>query len=416
VGGLYQQFPLNSAGIRHTEIAKKATRFMQDDKPISGFRKPFYAHTRFMVAALIALAVYSYGWKVTEIQPGELWRDIHLVKPLVKELFKPDLFTPNSDSLSIEADFLLTDQAPAAKEAPRLTKDKPMMKLSRSYGKAGDPLTIDAQGLPKNLSGDLYWVNSVEVEIPLQKIQTDEQGQLRLDIVVPEMARGERQKLRAIFTWETGGYHMSHTLKLTLDKMVETLFLALMATSIAIVFAMPLSFLGARNLMYKHATGKMIYFIVRTGFNILRSIEPLIMAILFAVWVGIGPFAGMLALTVHSIAALGKLFSEQIESIDPGPVEAITATGASSFQVILYGVVPQVLPQFLALSFYRWDINVRMSTVIGFVGGGGIRFHLQQWINLLQYNQAGTALLAIAAVIITLDVISARIRDRIIRQ
>jgi phosphonate transport system permease protein len=84
--------------------------------------------------------------------------------------------------------------------------------------------------------------------------------------------------------------------------------------------------------------------------------------------------------------------------------------------VVLYAVVPQVLPQFLALSFYRWDINVRMSTVIGFVGGGGIGFLLQQWINLLQYNQAGTALLAIAVVIITLDVISARIRDRIIQQ
>lgn len=389
---------------------------MPDDKAISGFRKPFYARTRFLVGALIALAIYSYGWKVTEIRPGELWQDIHLVKPLVKELLRPDLFTPNTDILSIEADFLLTDQAAPMRESLPSNNEKPTMHLSQTHGKVGDPLTIDALGLPKGLTGDLYWVNSVEVEIPLQKIQIDEQGQLHLDIAVPEMARGDRQKVRAVFTWKTGGYQMSHTLKLTLDKMVETLFLALMATTMAIVFAVPLSFLGARNLMYKHATGRMIYFTVRTGFNILRSIEPLIMAILFAVWVGIGPFAGMLALGVHSIAALGKLFSEQIESIDPGPVEAITATGASSFQVVLYGVVPQVLPQFLALSFYRWDINVRMSTVIGFVGGGGIGFLLQQWINLLQYNQAGTALLAIAVVIITLDVISARIRDRIIRQ
>jgi phosphonate transport system permease protein len=389
---------------------------MQDQKSISGYRKPFYARTRFFVGVLIALVVYSYGWKVTEIQLGELWRDMHLVKPLVQDLMQPDLFTPNSDSLSIEAEFLLTNQTPPTRKAPRLTKDKPMMKLSRTHGKIGDPLTVDAQGLPKNTRGDLYWVNSVEVEIPLQKIMTDEQGQLHLDIVVPQMARGDRQKVRAIVTWETGGYQMSHTLKLTLDKMVETLFLALMATSMAIIFAVPLSFLGARNLMYKHVTGRIIYYIVRTGFNVLRSVEPLIMAILFAVWVGIGPFAGMLALAVHSIAALGKLFSEQIESIDPGPVEAITATGASPFQVVLYAVVPQVLPQFLALSFYRWDINVRMSTVIGFVGGGGIGFLLQQWINLLQYNQAGTALLAIAMVIITLDVISARIRDRIIQQ
>ena len=111
---------------------------------------------------------------------------------------------------------------------------------------------------------------------------------------------------------------------------------------------------------------------------------------------------------------LGKLFSEQIESIDPGPVEAITATGATPSQVVLYAVVPQVFPQFLALGFYRWDINVRMSTIIGFVGGGGIGFLLQQWINLLKYNEAGTALLAIAVVVIALDMISARVREKII--
>ena len=139
------------------------------------------------------------------------------------------------------------------------------------------------------------------------------------------------------------------------------------------------------------------------------------MAILFAVWVGIGPFAGMLALAVHSVATLGKLFSEQIESVDPGPLEAIAATGASPVQVVLYGVVPQIVPQFLALTFYRWDINVRMSTIIGFVGGGGIGFLLQQWINLLKYHEAGTALLAIACVVITLDIASARIREKILR-
>jgi len=108
-----------------------------------------------------------------------------------------------------------------------------------------------------------------------------------------------------------------------------------------------------------------------------------------------------------------ELFSEQIESIEAGPVEAITATGARPVQVVLYGVLPQVIPQFLALGFYRWDINVRMSTIIGFVGGRGIGFQLQQWINLLQYHRAGTALLAIAIVVITLDVVSAKIRERI---
>ena len=182
----------------------------------------------------------------------------------------------------------------------------------------------------------------------------------------------------------------------------------------SIFVAAPMSFFGARNLMLANSANTAVYYLVRTVFNVLRSIEPLIMAILFAVWVGIGPFAGVLALAVHSVAALGKLFSEQVESIDPGPLEAITATGATSMQVVLFAVVPQVFPQFLALSFYRWDINVRMSTIIGFVGGGGIGFLLQQWINLLQYNQAGTALLAIAFVVTVLDMLSAKIREKII--
>jgi phosphonate transport system permease protein len=214
--------------------------------------------------------------------------------------------------------------------------------------------------------------------------------------------------------WQTGEWRISDTLKLTIEKMVETVFLALMATTFSILVAAPLSFLGTRNLMAGNLINKVIYYVVRTLFNVLRSVEPLIMAILFAVWVGIGPFAGVMALAIHSIAALGKLFSEQVESIDPGPVEAITATGATPVQVVLFAVVPQILPQFLALSFYRWDINVRMSTIIGFVGGGGIGFLLQQWINLLQYNQAGTALLAIACVVIVLDMISARVREKLI--
>ena len=113
--------------------------------------------------------------------------------------------------------------------------------------------------------------------------------------------------MRAVLSWKTGEWHASHTLKLTIDKMVETLFLALMATTMAVLFAVPLSFLGARNLMTRHLPGTAVYYCVRTGFNLMRSIEPLIMAILFAVWVGIGPFAGMLALGVHS-SHVGETF------------------------------------------------------------------------------------------------------------
>jgi phosphonate ABC transporter permease subunit PhnE len=162
------------------------------------------------------------------------------------------------------------------------------------------------------------------------------------------------------------------------------------------------------------AIGMLIYSISRSILNVLRAIEPLIMGIVFVVWVGLGPFAGIMALTLHSIAALGKLFSEQIEGIDDGPVEAITATGANRLQTITYAVVPQVIPPFTAFALYRWDINVRMSTIIGFVGGGGIGFVLSQNIQLLRYRQASVMMLAIAVVVILLDYASSRIRRRII--
>ncbi len=154
-----------------------------------------------------------------------------------------------------------------------------------------------------------------------------------------------------------------------------------------------------------------IYFIVRTILNIVRSIEALIMAIIFVVIVGLGPFPGMLAITVHTIAALGKLYSEVIEGIDPGPIEAIRATGATWLQVVRYAVIPQIVPPFTALTIYRWDINVRSSTIIGFVGGGGIGFFLYQWILITDYRAVGASFIAIAVVVIILDFFSAKLRE-----
>lgn len=147
--------------------------------------------------------------------------------------------------------------------------------------------------------------------------------------------------------------------------------------------------------------------------NLLRSVEVLIIALMFVVAVGPGPFAGVLALAIHGVGALGKLYSEAIESIDPGPIEAITATGAHPVQVVAYGVVPQVVPQFVAFTIYRWDINVRSATVIGLVGGGGIGFTLKDYIDLLRWPQAATAVWLIALAVIAMDYASAVIRERL---
>lgn len=161
-------------------------------------------------------------------------------------------------------------------------------------------------------------------------------------------------------------------------------------------------------------TGLILYYTSRTILNALRAIEPLIMAIVFVVWVGIGPFAGVLALTLHTIASLGKLYSEQVENISEGPIEAVTATGANRLQTIIYAVMPQIVPPYIAFTIYRWDINVRMSTIIGFAGGGGIGFLLQQNLNLLKYRQASVQMIAIAIVVATLDYVSAKIREKIV--
>jgi len=160
--------------------------------------------------------------------------------------------------------------------------------------------------------------------------------------------------------------------------------------------------------------GLTIYYMARTLFNGLRSIEPLVMVIIFVVWVGIGPFAGALALALHTTASLAKLYSEQVESISTGPLEAVRATGATRLQTVVYSVVPQIVPPYISFTMYRWDINVRMSTIIGFAGGGGIGFLLQQNINLLQYRSAAAQMLAIAIVVASMDYLSSRLRERVV--
>ncbi|MGB6369286.1 MAG: phosphonate ABC transporter, permease protein PhnE [Thermoanaerobaculia bacterium] len=212
-----------------------------------------------------------------------------------------------------------------------------------------------------------------------------------------------------------GLFHPSgEILQQGLVLLVQTIFLAFMATAFAIPFAFVLSFVAARNLTRRNRLSRLAYTLVRAGMNFTRAVEPLVWALIFISWVGIGPFAGVLALWVHSVAALIKLYSEQVENIDPGPVEAITATGASPIQVLRYGVVPQVIPPFLSFTIYRWDINVRMSTIIGFVGGGGIGYILKPRVDLGQWGEVGTLVLLIAITVWIMDILSAKIRERIV--
>ena len=194
---------------------------------------------------------------------------------------------------------------------------------------------------------------------------------------------------------------------------IETVYMAFIATTLAVPLAFLLGFFAARNLMNASVIAKAVYSVTRFIMNISRSIEPLVWAVIFSVWVGIGPFAGMLALWLHSVASLAKLYSEQIENINDGPVEAMRATGAHPIQVVWYGVVPQIILPYLSFTIYRWDINVRMATIIGLVGGGGIGTMLMQYQGLAKWNEVGLLVIVIAAIVWIMDWSSSRIREAI---
>jgi phosphonate transport system permease protein len=196
--------------------------------------------------------------------------------------------------------------------------------------------------------------------------------------------------------------------------MIETIAMGLMATLFSTVLAIPVSFLAARNIMSRFSGGTAIYYGVRGILNVVRAIDTIVWGLIVIVWVGLGSFAGVIALTIHSVAALGKLFSEEIEHIDPGPVEALTATGANLIQTIRYAIIPQIVPSFLAYSLLRWDINMRSATVIGFVAGGGIGFFVVETTRMGGYQQYATALWVVAIVIILVDYISAKWRETIL--
>ena len=197
--------------------------------------------------------------------------------------------------------------------------------------------------------------------------------------------------------------------------MIETIAMGLMATIFSTILAIPVSFLAAHNIMSRIPGGTAVYYLTRTILNIVRAVDTIVWGLIVIVWVGLGSFAGVIALTIHSVAALAKLFSEEIEHIDSGPVEAVTATGANLIQTIRYAVIPQIIPSFLAYSLLRWDINMRSATVIGFVAGGGIGFFVVETTRMGAYQQYATALWAVAVVIILVDYISAKWRENILK-
>jgi len=376
------------------------------------------------LAALLWLVMaYGIGWQVTQINLLAIFKNQERAVSILKPMLNPDFIARQE----IRQDYSVRIQVPCSAQPPRAenTIDGVHIVANPDCATINDGILVVVEGLRPNFPTEIAWVAPTggiimlgENNSKMLSMTTDEKGGLTLMITVPRQSEVNATTplpYRIQFTQRETlpGFEISKNGRYIIRGILETLALALMATTIGAILALPLCFLAARNLMGTNRVTMMIYTLVRSFLNIFRSIEALILAIIFVVIVGLGPFPGMLALTVHTTAALGKLYSEVVEGIDPGPIEAIRATGANWIQIVRYGVIPQIVPPFTALTIYRWDINVRSSTIIGFVGGGGIGFYLWQWIVLGDYRAVSACFISIAIVVILMDSFSARLRERI---
>jgi phosphonate transport system permease protein len=190
---------------------------------------------------------------------------------------------------------------------------------------------------------------------------------------------------------------------------METIQIAVVGTAVAAVLALPMGFAAARN-----AAPPWLFYWARSLLNAFRAVDTLVYALFFVAAVGLGPFPGVLAVMVYTATVLAKLYSEAIEAIEPGPVEAVRATGATTLQVLRWGVLPQLVPQFLSFTLYRFETNIRAAAVLGFVGAGGIGFYIQTYLRLLNYPAAATVLLVLIGLVMIVDFASSRLRARLV--
>jgi phosphonate transport system permease protein len=365
------------------------------------------------ITLLLAIAAYVIGVRVTEINLGKLFTSLPKSRQILSDLIHPDVATRNTQSTTLDLVFPVPcgSAAPAqgATSEVRITTSVPC-------ASPRDVITLQGAGMVANANVKVQWLLPDGNVLFSVLAKTGAQGDFTAQVEVRPITaavNGVPSHLQAITTLPVGKLIPSQALKDVVNTLMVTIFMALLATTAGTIVAAPVSFLAARNIMGNSILGKLVYTVTRTLLNITRSYDALVLATIFALWLTFGPFAGVLALSIITVASLGKLFSEAVENIDRGPLEAVQATGGNAAQVILYAVVPQVIPDFISYIIYHWDINVRISTILGFVGGGGIGYYLSQRINVLQYRQAGTAIWAIVAVVWAMDFLSAEIRKKV---
>jgi phosphonate transport system permease protein len=194
-----------------------------------------------------------------------------------------------------------------------------------------------------------------------------------------------------------------------LNAALVTLYIGLLGTTLSVPLALVLAVLGSRAT----TPGPWVYQTSRSLMSSLRAVPEVVYALIFVTAVGLGPFAGVLALVVHNTGVMGKLWSEAMDEADRGPVNALRINGATGIQVVLHAVVPAVVPQFVGLLLYRFDVNVRASLVLGLVGAGGIGFLIDQAVNLFRFDQMVTYIIMVLILIIAVDQLSGAVRRRI---
>lgn len=192
---------------------------------------------------------------------------------------------------------------------------------------------------------------------------------------------------------------------------IETVLMATLATLGGLVLAIPVAWLGAANIT---PLGKFSYYIGRTLMTLSRSVHEIVWGLIFVSAVGFGALAGILAMAVRSVGFISKTIAEAIEDVNPGPIEAIRAVGGSKFQILLYGIVPQVLPVFIGNMIFEWDINIRRSTIMGLVGAGGLGLALFRQMAMSNYGGIATVVLVVLALIVLGEVISYYARKAVI--
>ena len=617
-------------------MAKKPNAL--DEAAVMKKTNPLFHSLRLAAFIIIGVIIYAYGFQVTQMGFDEInspTRQASLTR-VIRAIFHPEILKYEQVETPVEIPFY-TPCPSGGVEIPEPDRSGPYLTVSPNCAEPRSQITVEGFNFPANYRGRVYFIPPSQVSLGLGNLETDAQGHFQLIARVPPRANDQVQYIRSVTRETVGRPRLSQTAIDTWEKIIETVFLALLATTFGVIFAIPVSFFAARNIMREItlplsslslsiigwlvgmglggtiaswlgkqselitenlaftiagivisflliwvitrsvlpgeeeanpsfrlraariagsilavllgifvlyliasaaiATGQAfskgggfigmmstflenlgvilalliaataavagggvvsnflgrlgrkyvqplqptprltvnlvlgaiagallglmlgagvdwiyqigdplattlfpalvcaalsilviirnrekdtvpigltIYYITRTILNGLRAIEALIWVIIFVVWIGIGPFAGVLALALHTVAALGKLYSEQVESIMPGPLEAVKSTGATRLQVIVYSVIPQIIPPYISFTMYRWDINVRMSTIIGLAGGGGIGFLLIQNINLLNYRAASTQMVAIAIVVALMDYLSSYLREKIV--